>query len=109
MCCQSTTSFALTEFARTRTQTLSVIECFEEVATVANCAVPRKGNGEGASVDSARGAKAFIDALRSVRILETMTKEDAKKLKVEHHGFYFRSFNGKRNFAPPLDESDWFK
>ena len=24
-------------------------------------------------------------------------------------GFYFRSFNGKRNFAPPADQSDWFK
>jgi hypothetical protein len=24
-------------------------------------------------------------------------------------GFYFRSFNGKRNFAPPAAESDWFK
>jgi hypothetical protein len=24
-------------------------------------------------------------------------------------GFYFRAFNGKRNFAPPAAESDWFK
>jgi hypothetical protein len=24
-------------------------------------------------------------------------------------GFYFRAFNGKRNFAPPADLSDWFE
>ena len=23
--------------------------------------------------------------------------------------FYFRAFNGKRNFAPPADQSEWFK
>ena len=23
-------------------------------------------------------------------------------------GFYFRAFNGKRNFAPPAESSDWF-
>jgi hypothetical protein len=91
-----------------------VIECFEEVATAANCAVhlwhhTRKGNGEGASVDSLRGAKSITDACRSARIFETMTKETAQKLKIEHPGYYFRSFSGKRNFAPPMDESDWFK
>jgi hypothetical protein len=91
-----------------------VVECFEDVAIAANCAVhlwhhTRKGNGEGASVDAARGAKAFIDACRSVRILETMTKEAATKLKIDHPGYFFRSFSGKRNFAPPLDESDWFR
>jgi hypothetical protein len=91
-----------------------VVECFEDVALAANCAVhlwhhTRKDGGQGASVDSARGAKAFIDACRSVRIFETMTKEGAQKLRIEHPGFYFRSFSGKRNFAPPLDKSDWFK
>jgi hypothetical protein len=24
-------------------------------------------------------------------------------------GFYFRAFNGKRSFAPPADQSEWFK
>jgi hypothetical protein len=24
-------------------------------------------------------------------------------------GYYFRAFNGKRNFAPPAEASDWFK
>ena len=91
-----------------------VVECFEDIAAAANCAVhlwhhTRKENGQGASVDSARGAKAFIDACRSVRIFETMMKDAARTLRIEHHGLYFRSFSGKRNFAPPLDESNWFK
>jgi hypothetical protein len=90
-----------------------VIECFEEVATSANCGVHlwhhfRKSNGDGASVDSARGAKAVVDALRSVRVLETMTKEDAKQLGLNDGWSYFRSFSGKRNFAPPSDQSDWY-
>jgi hypothetical protein len=90
-----------------------VIECFEEIATATNCGVHlwhhvRKGNGEGASVDSARGAKALVDALRSVRILEPMAKEEARQLKLAESGSYFRSFSGKRNFAPPSDKSHWF-
>jgi RecA-family ATPase len=89
-----------------------VIECFEDVALAANCVVhlwhhTRKGNGEGASVDSLRGAKSITDACRSARIFETTTKEAAAKLKIEHPGFYFRAFSGKRNFAPPLDKSDF--
>jgi hypothetical protein len=91
-----------------------VVECFEDIATAADCAVhlwhhTKKMSGDNTSVESARGAMAFIDACRSVRILETMTKEAASKLKIEHASSYFRSFSGKRNFAPRLDESDWFR
>ena len=91
-----------------------VIECYEDVATGADCAVhlwhhTRKGNGDGATVESARGAQAFIDANRSIRILETMTKKERNDLLVAvpdigQAGWYFREFNGKRNFAPPAEE-----
>ena len=50
-----------------------------------------------------------MDACRSVRILETMTKEEALKLKLEHSSYYFRAFNGKLNFARPVEQSDWFR
>ncbi len=93
-----------------------VIECFEEICTRANCCVhlwhhTRKGKGDGgaATVESSRGAMAFIDGCRSVRILETMSEKQA-----DHYGIsknyrqYFRSFSGKRNFAPHIDDSDWF-
>ena len=70
--------------------------------------------GDKASVEAARGAQAFIDACRSVRILETMTRQQRDELlaimpDIGEPGYYFRAFNGKRNFAPPSDQSDWFK
>ena len=96
-----------------------VIECYEIVATEAQCSVHlwhhnRKGGGEQATVASARGASAIGDAYRSARVLETMTgKEHAQLLEFQPDmappGFYFRAFNGKRSFAPPAETSDWFK
>jgi hypothetical protein len=96
-----------------------VVSCFETIASSANCAVhlwhhSRKMGGDRASVESARGAQAFIDACRSVRILETMTRKERDDLvaivpDIGEPGFYFREFNGKINFAPPTDQSNWFK
>lgn len=90
-----------------------VIECYDYIAEQGNCAIhlwhhTRKGNGLGASVDSARGASSFVDACRSVRILETMTAEEGKRLKIANHRRYFRAFSGKLNFAPPIENSHWF-
>lgn len=91
-----------------------VIECYDDIAERADCAISlwhhtRKGNSLGVTIDSARGAIAFVDACRSVRILETMTKEEAQKHKIEDYRRYFRGFSGKLNFAPSTDQSDWFR
>jgi hypothetical protein len=96
-----------------------VVECFEDIATVAQCSVhlwhhTRKSGGERVTIETTRGAIAFVDACRSARVLETMpTKEHAELVEVQPEmlpaGFYFRAFNGKRNFAPPADQSDWYK
>ena len=96
-----------------------VIDCFEQIATRANCSVhlwhhTRKAGGDKATVESLRGAGSIVDAFRSVRILETMTKkehDDARQINpdLKSPGHYFRVFNGKRNFAPPADESLWFE
>jgi hypothetical protein len=90
-----------------------VVGCYEEIAEQANCAVglwhhTRKGNGAEATVESARGAQAFVDSCRSVRVLDTMSREEARKLGVEG-GYYFREFSGKRNHAPPSAESTWYE
>jgi Mesyanzhinovviridae DNA polymerase len=96
-----------------------VVECFEDVAVEARCAVhlwhhTRKLGGERATVEAARGASAFVDACRSARVFETMSAKEHEQL-VEiapdmlPPGHYFRSFNGKRSFAPPADQSSWFK
>jgi hypothetical protein len=37
-----------------------------------------------------------------------MTKDEARELKLQDAGSYFRSFSGKRNFAPPSDQSNWY-
>ena len=92
----------------------AVVECYDDIAEAANCAIhlwhhTRKSRGEGVSVELARGAQAFIDACRSIRILETMTQAEGTKLKIENLRAYFRSFNGKINFAPATDQSDWHK
>lgn len=96
-----------------------VVECFEDIAEGANCAIhlwhhSRKTGGEKATVEDARGASAFIDACRSARVLETMSRKERDDLlpivpDLKDPGYYFRSFNGKRNFAPPADQSDWFQ
>src|SRR5262249_33147890 len=95
---------------------LEVIECFETVAR-ARCAVHlwhhnRKLGGERATIDAARGASAIMDAGRSGRALETMTAKEREQLAqiqpdMLSPGHYFRAFNGKRSFAPPVEESDW--
>jgi hypothetical protein len=90
-----------------------VIECYDFIAEQANCAVhlwhhTRKGNGQGASLDSARGASSFVDACRSVRVLEKMTEEEGKKQKIGNCRQHFRAFSGKLNFAPPTEKSEWY-
>jgi hypothetical protein len=96
-----------------------VVECFEDIALEANSAVhlwhhTRKPGGERATIESTRGASAFVDACRSARVLETMSAKEHEQLAdiapdMLPPGFYFRAFSGKRSFAPPADQSDWFK
>jgi AAA domain len=92
-----------------------VIECFEDIAEAANCSIHiwhhlRKANGTEATIDSVRGASSIVDAARSCEVMEKMTKEEAKRCRIEEHlrRFYFRSFNGKINFAPPIEQSAWY-
>jgi hypothetical protein len=69
----------------------------------------RKGqSGQGAfTVDDGRGASALKDAVRSARVLNVMTKEEAEKAGVERHRSFFRVDNGKANLAPPPEQSEW--
>jgi hypothetical protein len=69
----------------------------------------RKGqSGQGEfTVDDGRGASALKDAVRSARVLNVMTKEEAEKAGVERHRSFFRVDNGKANLAPPPEQSEW--
>jgi len=69
----------------------------------------RKGFGERGS-DDIRGASSFVAAVRSTRIVNVMTAEDAKKAGIEdEHRRYLRVDDGKRNMAPPADKTIWRK
>jgi hypothetical protein len=96
-----------------------VVECFEDIALGADCAVhlwhhTRKPGGERVTIESARGASAFMDACRSGRVLDVMSDKEHEQLSgiqpdMQPAVFYFRAFSGKRSFAPPADQSDWFE
>lgn len=70
----------------------------------------RKGNGEAANADSARGASALIGKARSVLVYNRMTGEEAKELGVDEveRRFFFRVDNDKANLAPP-EAGDWYR
>jgi AAA domain len=65
------------------------------------------------TVHDARGAGAIVNAVRSCRVLNLMTKKfyDAQGLHPRNNGdrsSYFRIDNGKRNMAPP-EETKWMR
>src|SRR6516164_6050411 len=95
----------------------AVIEAWAALAEHQNCAAGlvhhvRKGgvghNG-GYTVEDARGAGALVNSCRTVRVLNTMTKEEGERAGVERHRSYFRIDSGKTNIAPPPEDSQWRK
>lgn len=84
------------------------------IADKANVAVElvhhvRKAHGPEITVEDGRGAGALLAAVRSARVLNQMSKEEAVRAGVERHRSYFRVDNGKANLAPPPEGSDWFQ
>jgi len=86
------------------------------IAHSCNCAVNlvhhiRKGNGEAATADSARGASSLIGAARSVQVFNRMTEAEADQAKVkpEFRRFHFKVTNEKANMAPPPERADWYR
>lgn len=85
------------------------------IAHEANCAIevvhhvrkPGSGAQQDTSVDDARGASALIGAVRSARVLNVMTTEEAEKAGIANRYQYFRVDNGKSNLAPRSDQATW--
>ncbi len=95
-----------------------VVKTWAKIADRAECAVElihhvrKPGNGQSEfTVDDARGAVALIGAVRSARVLNSMTKEEAARADVQEQDrrSYFRLDNGKANMAPPMDGAAWHK
>jgi len=93
----------------------AVVKAWGRLADECNCSINlvhhvRKGNGTEANADSARGAKALVDAARSVVVFNRMTPDEASLAGVaeDQRGFYFRTQNDKANLAPP-DKAAWYR
>lgn len=84
------------------------------IANETGCAIDlvhhtRKGNGEPAGVDAARGASSLISAARSVRTLNPMNDEQAEVLGVppKERRRYFNVTYGKSSMSAASDEMEW--
>ena len=69
----------------------------------------RKTNGAEITAEDARGASALLAAVRSGRVINTMTKDEALRVGVKHPRKYFRVENGKANLFLPPERADWFE
>ena len=92
-----------------------VAKAWGRLADECNCSINlvhhvRKGNGQETNADSARGAKALVDAARSVQVFNRMSPDEASLAGVaeDQRGFYFRVQNDKANLAPP-DKAAWYR
>jgi hypothetical protein len=92
-----------------------VAKLWAKIAHETGCAIDlvhhsRKTGGMEVTVEHARGAVALIAAARSVRVLNTMSEEEAARAGIDgNHRLYFSVDNGKANLAPPPDGKFWFK
>jgi len=91
-----------------------VAAAFSRTAEKANIAVllvhhMRKTNGEGVTIDAARGAKSITDATRSAVLLEQMSEDEAENAGVKNRRLYFKESNAKPSMSPPSEAAKWYK
>lgn len=93
----------------------AVVKAWGRLADECNCSINlvhhvRKGNREEANAESARGAKALVDAARSVQVFNRMSPDEASMAGIseDQRGFYFRVQNDKANLAPP-EKASWYR
>ena len=94
-----------------------VVREFARIANATDCAIeivhhtrkPAPGQEELGVVDS-RGAGAIVNAVRSARVLNTMSKSEADGAGVDDvdRQLHFRVDRGKSNMAPPT-AARWYK
>lgn len=96
-----------------------VVKTWAHIAEATSCAVelvhharkPPSGSSAPFTVDDARGAVSLIGAVRSARILNVMSDDEAAKAGVpaEQRRSYFRIDDGKANMRPPLEAATWHR
>ncbi len=92
-----------------------VAKQWARIADICDCSINlvhhvRKQNGAEATADSARGAKALVDAARSVLVYNRMTSDEAAAANIppEQSPFFFRTTNDKANLSP-AEKADWHR
>jgi hypothetical protein len=93
-----------------------VMKSWAEVAERAACAVEiahhiRKNGGQETSAEDMRGAAAMLGAVRSARLITTMSVEESKRFDIPEHArrFYlWANPSGKPSMAPPVSRRDWY-
>ena len=67
--------------------------------------------GHEVKVEHGRGGGALLFAVRSARVINTMSEQEATDAGVapEDRRWHFRTDNGKANLSPPSRGADWFK
>jgi DNA polymerase I-like protein with 3'-5' exonuclease and polymerase domains len=90
-----------------------VAKAWAKIADVTNCAIDlvhhvRKTNGQEATVEDARGASALLAAVRSARVFNAMSADEAARSGVHNQKLYFKEDNGKANLAPAA-AAGWYK
>lgn len=95
-----------------------VAKTWGQVAEAGNCGVElvhhvrKAGAGQATyTVDDARGGSALIGAVRSARVLNGMSVEEATQagIPIETRRRYFRVDDGKSNMQPPTEGAAWHR
>ena len=90
-----------------------VAAAWAEIADVTGCAIElvhhaRKTGGAEITVDDGRGGSALLAKVRSARVLNGMTEDEAARAGVDNRRAYFRVQNGKANLSPAPDKANWY-
>jgi len=94
-----------------------VMDAWREVADRANCNVEivhhiRKNGQSEATIEDIRGAAAIVGAVRSARLVTTMSLEEANRLGIgeDQRRFYaWINGSGKPSLQPPVNRRDWIR
>lgn len=91
-----------------------VVKAWRSLADQTNIAIDlvshtRKANFGQAetTVEDGRGASALLAGVRSARVLNVMSEQQAAEWGIEERRLYFRVDNGKANLSPPSSRAKW--
>jgi hypothetical protein len=94
----------------------AIVAEIRKVADETDCAIclvhhTRKANGESVDVDSVRGASSLIGAVRSARVINRMTEDEAVRLGIDpsEAKSIMRLDDAKANLAPPASAAVYRK